>query len=154
MILRLRRDVLASIEAHASRVFPEECCGLLAGPLPSDFGSPNAELFAVEALPLENAWEASSRNNRFRFDGLALTRAERQLEERGLGVIGIYHSHPQAPAWPSPFDLDNAWPSYAYLIVSVRERVAGDARVWALSSDRRSFLEGTVEIQETLLCPS
>lgn len=153
VILRLRRDVLAGVESHGARAFPEECCGLLAGPLPDDFGSPSAELFAVEALPLENAWEASSRNNRFRFDGLALTRAERELEARGLGVLGIYHSHPQAPAWPSPFDLENAWPSYAYLIVSVRDAVAADARVWALSTDRRSFLEGAVEIQETLLCP-
>lgn len=153
MILRLRKDVLAAVEAHAARAFPEECCGLLAGPLPADFGSPGAALDVTESLPLENAWESSGRNNRFRLDGLALTRAERALEARGLPVLGIYHSHPQAPAWPSPFDLDNAWPSYAYLIVSVREGKPADARVWALSEDRRSFLEGTVEVQETL-CPS
>ncbi|TPW20013.1 MAG: hypothetical protein FD126_2109, partial [Elusimicrobia bacterium] len=50
-------------------------------------------------------------------------------------------------------DLDNAWPSYAYLIVSVRDRAVSDARVWTLSADRRSFLEGTVQTQESL-CPS
>lgn len=153
MILRMRKELLAAVDAHAARAFPEECCGLLAGPLPADFGSPRAALAVTEALPLENAWESSSRHNRFRLDGLALTRAERALEARGLGVLGIYHSHPQAPAWPSPFDLDNAWPSYAYLIVSVRDGSAQDARVWALSEDRRSFLEGVVELQETL-CPS
>lgn len=153
MKLRLSKDTLTAVNAQAARAFPEECCGLLAGPLPDDFGATTAVLAAAEAVPLENSWEQSSRNNRFRLDGLALTRAERALEARGLAVLGIYHSHPQAPAWPSPFDLDNAWPSYAYLIVAVRDGKPGDARVWALSEDRRSFLEGTVEAQETL-CPS
>lgn len=153
LILRIRKEVLAAVDAHAARAFPEECCGLLAGPLPDDFGSTDAVLSPTEALPLENAWESSGRNNRYRFDGLVLARAERALEARGLGILGIYHSHPQAPAWPSPFDLDNAWPSYAYLIVSVRDGIAVGARVWALSGDRRSFLEGDVESQETP-CPS
>lgn len=153
VILRLNKDALAAVHAHAARAFPEECCGLLAGPLPEDFGSSSALLAPVETVPLENAASSDVRRNRFTFDARAFARAERALEERGLGVLGIYHSHPQAPAWPSPFDLENAWPSYAYLIVSVRDAVAVDARVWALSSDRRSFLEGTVEIQESL-CPS
>ena len=153
MILRLSAKDLAAVQAHAAKAFPEECCGLLAGPLPEAFGSPDAVLAPTQTLPLENAWESSSRHNRFRLDGLALTRAERAFEARGLAVLGVYHSHPQAPAWPSPFDLDNAWPSYAYLIVSVRDAVPGDARVWTLSADRRSFLEGAVETQESL-CPS
>lgn len=154
MRLHLSPEALAAVRAHAARAFPEECCGLLAGPLPEDFGSPEAALAAAEAVPLENSWEGSGRANRFRLDGLALSRAERGLEDRGLAVLGVYHSHPQAPAWPSPFDLDNAWPSLAYLIVSVRDGVPGDARVWALSADRRSFLEGTLEPHPENLCPS
>lgn len=153
MILRLRPGDLAAVRGHAARAFPEECCGLLAGPLPEGFGAPGAVLAPTETLPLENAWEAAGRNNRFRLDGLALARAERAFEARGLAVLGVYHSHPQAPAWPSPFDLDNAWPSYAYLIVSVRDASPADARVWTLSADRRSFLEGTVDVSEAL-CPS
>lgn len=153
MIVRLRPEDRAAVFAHAARAFPEECCGLLAGPLPPDFGSGVAVLAVTQTLALENAWESQSRGNRYRLDGLALSRAERALEARGLGILGVYHSHPSAPAWPSPFDLENAWPSYAYLIVSVRDGKAADARVWSLSEDRRSFLEGTVETSETL-CPS
>ena len=153
MILRLRPEDLAAVAAHGARAYPEECCGLLAGPVGDDFGSPGAVLAPSEVLPLDNAWEGKARANRFRFDGLALARAERALEARGLGILGVYHSHPDAPAWPSPFDLENAWPSYAYLIVSVRGGKAGEARAWLLSEDRRSFLEGTVETKESL-CPS
>ncbi|MBI3299393.1 MAG: M67 family metallopeptidase [Elusimicrobia bacterium] len=151
VILELRPAELEAIRAHAERAHPEECCGLLAGRLPADFGSPAARLSATESVPLENK-AASYRTNRFTFDPLAQAKAERALEARGLAVLGVYHSHPDAPAWPSPYDLENAWPSYAYLIVS-SGRGAGDARVWTLAADRRSFLEGTVQLKEDL-CPS
>lgn len=134
------------------KTYPEECCGLLAGPLPEGFGAPGALIVPAKTLPLENT-AAVSRTNRFALDPLALSKAERRLEARGQGVLGIYHSHPDAPAWPSPFDLENAWPSYAYLIVSVRHGTPLEARVWSLSEDRRSFLEGIVETTEPL-CPS
>ena len=152
MILKLTPADLDVLRSRAARAYPEECCGLLAGPLPDGFGRPEAVVDVTETVPLDNAWEGP-RTNRFRFDGLALAKIERGLEARGLSVLGIYHSHPDAPAWPSPFDLDNAWPSYAYLIVSARKGTTGEARVWTLSEDRRSFLEGTVTLKESL-CPS
>ncbi|MDE2293780.1 MAG: M67 family metallopeptidase, partial [Elusimicrobia bacterium] len=108
MRLLLPAAALEAVRARAAKAFPEECCGLLVGPVPDGFGSPDADLLAVEARPLDNAWEGGERVRRFRFDGLALARAERELEARGWGVLGIYHSHPDAPAWPSPFDLEHA----------------------------------------------
>ena len=41
---------------------------------------------------------------------------------RGLDLLGFYHSHPDHPAQPSQFDLDHAWPSFSYVIVSVMAR--------------------------------
>lgn len=145
MILRLSPDAERAVIEHARRSYPEECCGLLAGPAPESFGTPDAVLEPVEAVALENAWGEGPRSNRYALDPRALLEAERRLEARGLCVLGVYHSHPDAPAWPSPFDLERAWPSYAYLIVSVRAARAADSRVWLLSQDRRSFLEGTLE---------
>ena len=34
-------------------------------------------------------------------------------------LLGFYHSHPDHPAKPSQYDLDHAWPSFSYVIVSV-----------------------------------
>lgn len=153
MILRLPPADLEAVRARAARAFPEECCGLLIGPVPDDFGAAGAILVPAETLPLDNAWEGADRTRRFRFDALALGKTERALAARGWGVLGVYHSHPDAPAWPSPFDLEHAWPCYAYLIVSVRGGAPAEARVWALSEDRRSFLEGAVETKEAV-CPS
>lgn len=57
----------------------------------------------------------------------------------GLDIVGIYHSHPNAPAAPSQFDLDHAWPVYSYVIVSVTKEGAGPLRSWELREDQSGF---------------
>jgi proteasome lid subunit RPN8/RPN11 len=68
-------------------------------------------------------------------------RGERYARERGLDVIGNYHSHPDHPAIPSQFDLDHAWPTWSYIIVSVREGLGADLRSWEMEADRSRFNE-------------
>ena len=46
--------------------------------------------------------------------------AERQASAAGLALLGFYHSHPDHPAEPSQYDLDHAWPTFVYPIVSIR----------------------------------
>ena len=58
----------------------------------------------------------------------------------GLDVIGFYHSHPDHPAAPSEYDKDHALPFYSYVIVSVRQGVAGELTSWELTADRAVFL--------------
>ena len=43
--------------------------------------------------------------------------AEQRAAELGGELLGFYHSHPDHPARPSQFDLDHAWPTFAYVIV-------------------------------------
>ncbi len=64
---------------------------------------------------------------------------ERQAARDGLRVVGYYHSHPDAPAIPSDYDREHAWPWYIYLIVSVRDGRATEARAWRLLGDRSGF---------------
>jgi proteasome lid subunit RPN8/RPN11 len=68
-------------------------------------------------------------------------RGERYARERGLEVVGNYHSHPDDRAVPSQFDLDHAWPTWSYIIVSVREGTALDLRSWEMETDRSRFNE-------------
>ena len=44
--------------------------------------------------------------------------AERRATELGGELLGFYHSHPDHPARPSQYDLDHAWPTFAYIIVA------------------------------------
>jgi proteasome lid subunit RPN8/RPN11 len=74
--------------------------------------------------------------------------AERRAGEAGGELLGFYHSHPDHPARPSQFDLDHAWPTFAYVIVSVASGTSGDLTVWWLRDDRSTFEEGELNGDE------
>ena len=71
--------------------------------------------------------------------------AEQRAGELGGELLGFYHSHPDHPARPSQYDLDHAWPTFAYVIVAVAGGPAGDMTVWYLKDDRSSFDEGELQ---------
>ncbi len=65
--------------------------------------------------------------------------ADCAAREAGLDIVGFYHSHPDHPARPSQFDLDNAWPALVYVIVAVNQGKAGETTAWMLADDRSQF---------------
>ena len=87
---------------------------------------------------LDNHRDDSPRN-RFLVFPEDVLRVEKAARQRNLDVLGWYHSHPDAPARPSEFDRQHAWPWYSYVIVSVE---AGEPRrmaSWRLTDDRERF---------------
>ena len=134
----MRGTDLAGIEAHLSGAYPEEGCGVL-------LGRDEGERRVVErAVAFENRRE-DSRRNRYLIAPEALLVVERDAREEGLDVVGFYHSHPDHAPLPSAFDLEHAWPYYSYLIVSVEQGRAGEARSWRLTSDRSRFVPERLE---------
>jgi len=126
------RDAIAR---QAQAEYPEECCGLMLGRLVE------AGKVVVELLPLSNARESEARHNRYLIGPTEMLRGERQARALGLDVVGIYHSHPDVPSVPSQFDLDHAWPTYSYVIVTSTGSAAGPMRSWVLRDDRSAFDE-------------
>jgi proteasome lid subunit RPN8/RPN11 len=121
------------IRSHGEADYPYECCGLL-------LGNQNGTLKTVrETYPISNAREDSAKRNRFLIEPDELMRGESYARKRKLDVVGFYHSHPDHPAAPSQFDLDHAWPSYSYVIVSVHQGHSQDFTSWELESDRSRF---------------
>jgi desampylase len=105
--MRIARGVLDAIIAHAVDARPRECCGLL-------IGTRDAILEAVKSGNL------SGDPNRFELDPAVHIHARRSARERGLVVIGFYHSHPHSAAVPSPTDLAEAtYDDAVQLIVGV-----------------------------------
>lgn len=92
-----------------------------------------------ETYPISNAREEEHKRNRFLIRPEELLRGERYAQERELDVVGFYHSHPDCEAIPSQYDLDHAWPTYSYIIVSVREGRANQLGSWKLEPDRSRF---------------
>jgi proteasome lid subunit RPN8/RPN11 len=141
-MIRLSAKHLEEIGRHAEREYPHECCGLLVGRI-EDEGRTRVVL---EIYPVSNAWEETGeRGHRMLISPTDYMRAERLFSERGLGVVGDYHSHPDHPAVPSQFDLDHApWPTMSYIVVSVLKGRAADLRSWEMDAERTRFEEEPV----------
>ena len=97
--------------AHCLRGLPDEACGLLGGDLATG---------EVKVLyPTEN--DAASAKV-YTIPPRAHLRADRDAEERGMAIIGVFHSHTRTEAYPSPTDVRQAPdPAWHYVIVSLRD---------------------------------
>ncbi|MBF0110330.1 MAG: M67 family metallopeptidase [Magnetococcales bacterium] len=102
------RPIVNRILAHALKTAPEECVGILSGQTPRTITAWH---------PLANSLR---HERRFLADPAQQIQLMKDLRERGEQVIAIYHSHPAAPAMPSPQDLREAYdPEVLHLIVSL-----------------------------------
>jgi len=131
--IEMTLEQLDAIRRHGESAFPYECCGLLLGRVI------NGEKIVEETYAAENTREEGAQHNRFLIPPQAVKAGEKHARERKLDILGFYHSHPNAPARPSQFDLDHAWPFYSYVIVSVRDQKAADLTCWRMRDDRSAF---------------
>jgi len=86
-------------------------------------------------------------HNRFTISPEAFMQADKIARAEKLDILGFYHSHPNAPAKPSQYDLDHAWPVYSYVIVSVQEGEPADMTSWLMENDRSRFNQQEIMIQ-------
>ena len=109
--------------------YPFEACGLLIGhQSPGDVW--------VERVTRARNLNRERARDRYELDPKDFLGADRAAEKAGLEVIGVWHSHPDHPARPSPTDHANAWPGWSYLIVAVTDGKVTDIRSWRLEKER------------------
>lgn len=136
--LQIKEELVRKIQAHGVETFPHECCGALLGK--DDEGAREV----VELFALSNRRDDSPRN-RFEITPEDVMLAERTAREMKLDLVGWYHSHPNAPARPSEFDREHAWPWYSYIIVSVRDGAPQEMTSWRLQDDRSAYDPEAIE---------
>lgn len=104
--------------------YPLEACGILAGQKESV-----SRLYAVDnQLRSPVAYE---------MDPQQQLRAILDLEDDGLQMLAIYHSHPNGPQTPSTSDVAQAYyPDSAHIIVSLAERDRPVARAFMIVKGR------------------
>jgi proteasome lid subunit RPN8/RPN11 len=173
--LRITADQLAIVIQQAIATYPEECCGLMIGSRSLDAASTVITVQSIHST--RNAWsdeqdatldaalaetlpaaisththdsdpKLHSRRDRFWIDPADLFAAMKSSRDRGLEIVGVYHSHPNHAAIPSATDLQLAWPEYAYLIISVRSDQITEHRCWQLDQ-AMAFAAMTVSITAT-----
>ena len=132
-MIKIDQKQLDRIREHGVRDYPYECCGLLLGRYGAD------GKVVTETYPISNAREESAKRNRFLIEPHELMRGERYALDKDLEVVGFYHSHPDSPAVPSQYDLEHAWPTYSYIIVSTIADDSTDLFSWEQELDRSKF---------------
>ena len=130
---------LTSMRQAAEQVYPQEACGLLIGSLGPD-GWGGQEIRQVANLNTERAAD------RFQLDPDAYRRIDQELRGTQKEIIGVFHSHPDCPAKPSPTDLASAWDGFVYPIISVSQGRTAEIRWWTLGPDVR--FQAVVHVQE------
>ena len=94
------------------REFPNECCGLIAA----------AEGVPAKVFPMTNA-DASPVT--YRLDGKEQLQVFDQIDDEGLELWAIYHSHTHSEAYPSDTDIRLAfYPDARYVLLSLSDRSA------------------------------
>jgi proteasome lid subunit RPN8/RPN11 len=117
--LRLTGAQYDAVIAHCYDGFPDEACGLLAGPLAD--GEPTGEVTAV--YPCENAAHSA---RVYRVGGRDLMRAMFDANARDEEIIAVWHSHTHTDAYPSRTDVEQAMEAqklerpWLYPIVSLK----------------------------------
>ncbi len=92
---------------HCFEAYPLEGCGLLAA-------DPGGTM--VRSYGLTNA-AASAKI--YELDSAEFMAADRDADELGLTIAGVFHSHTHTDAYPSPTDLRKApVPEWHYVLVS------------------------------------
>ena len=125
-LLRIPRQFVDEMIAHAQEENPNECCGLLASS--GEQVMKHYRITNTEKSPF-----------RYRMDPRDLLSATREIEDNGWLLRVIYHSHTHSEAYPSQTDVRLAiwqdteqaiWPETYYILISLMNESAPDVRAF------------------------
>jgi proteasome lid subunit RPN8/RPN11 len=118
--LKISKEYVDAIVAHAREEMPNECCGIIAtsdGQVAKVFPATNAEGSPV----------------RYSLDPQEQYRITKEIDEAGWELGAIYHSHTRSRAYPSQTDVNLAfYPDALYLIVSLENPESPDLRAFRI----------------------
>lgn len=105
--MRIGRDLYDDIVAHARQDAPDECCGMIG----------TRDGVAVVVHRAENAAHSPLR---YEIAPQDQYRIEMAIEDAGLELGVIYHSHTRSDPYPSQTDINLAFhPDALYVIIGV-----------------------------------
>jgi proteasome lid subunit RPN8/RPN11 len=135
-MLTISAELRSKIIAHATADYPDEACGVVAGPA----GSDRPERF----IPMLNAERSPTF---YRFDSLEQLRVWREMDDRDEEPVVIYHSHTATVAYPSRTDISYASePEAHYVLVSTADPARPEFRSFRI-------LDGVVTEEDVAVEP-
>lgn len=133
--MRISRQLLDEIVEHARADAPNECCGMVA----------TREGRAVAVHRTRNIHASPLR---YELDPKEQLEVLNAIEDAGLELGAIYHSHTRSAPLPSPTDVNLAkwWPEPVYVIVGLEDPGAADVRAWRIVDGAVS--EAALEVED------
>ena len=114
MSLTISRAIVNAILEQSRAEYPDECCGVILGPVGSDS--------TIRLKPMVNAAHSPTF---YEFDPKDLLALYREVDDRDEEIVVIYHSHTETEAYPSRTDIAYAGERGAhYVLVSTRKEIA------------------------------
>lgn len=121
-------ETMDKMQTIAEQGYPLEVCGLLVGTSDAK-GWCITDIRQVRNLNQERAAD------RFQLDPEGYQRVDKELRDSNQEIVGVFHSHPDCPAKPSPTDLTSAWEGFVYPIISVCQGQTAEVHCWLITDD-------------------
>lgn len=133
MSLTIPRSIYDEMVRHCLEGMPNEACGFLGGK-------------AGEATALYPLANAALSPIYYRPDGKQMLAAFNDMDEQGLELVAIYHSHVASPPYPSVTDVREAHHPVVYVIVSLSDQSFPECRAFDIV--KADWRDETGEISE------
>lgn len=105
----ITQSIIEAMEEHARNEYPRECCGMLAGK-----DNTISKIFKTKNI--------AASLDEYELDPMEQVRAFEEIDRLGLKLLGVYHSHPHHPCYPSGLDISRAfYPDTAFFIISLSD---------------------------------
>lgn len=122
--MKIKREVLRQLAAHAKEEAPIEACGYLAA----------RHGIITSAYPLTNIDRST---DHFSFEPKEQFEALKDARAKGLEICAVYHSHPASPARASEEDIKLAYdPDMLYVIISLAQGLAEDVKAFEIKNGK------------------
>ncbi|MEO8323037.1 MAG: M67 family metallopeptidase [Actinomycetota bacterium] len=129
--IRFPRSLADEMAAHCLEGRPNEACGLIA--------SRNGEVVHIYKMA-----NASASPVRYALEPKEQLEVDRDLDDRGWEMGGIFHSHTRTEAYPSPTDVREARVDVPFVIVSLASEPA-TIRAFRILKESPSADRGEIE---------
>jgi proteasome lid subunit RPN8/RPN11 len=117
------------ILSHGRSVYPDEACGILAGE-------------GNEARAMYEAANAESSPVSYLIDPKEQFVIMKEIRDKGMRMVAIYHSHPFSPPYPSTTDVKLAFYSDAsYIIASFSDRENPEVKAFEIADGKVREIE-------------
>jgi [CysO sulfur-carrier protein]-S-L-cysteine hydrolase len=127
--MQIAQPLLDDMIAHARAEAPNECVGLVAAR-------------DGDAVAVHRATNSEASPYRFVIDGKEQLALITEIDDAGLDIGAIYHSHTRTAPEPSQTDITFAkgWPGVVWIIVGLKG-ADPDVRAWLIDDSKVSEVE-------------